>query len=64
MNEKQSRTLVDSIQFEHHTLKSLKYGRENSRASMVHVVVINGMIVNPYTGLIDGIVYHSPLVNL
>ena len=61
MNAKQSRELMDSIQLEHQTMQSLKYGREKSLSSVVHVVVMNGMIVNPKTGLVYGIVYYSPI---
>jgi hypothetical protein len=40
----------------------MKYGQEKSLDSMVHVVVVNGMIMNPQTRMIDEIMYISPLL--
>ena len=64
MNEKQSSELMDSIQLEHQTMQQFKYGREKSLVYVVHVVVMNVMIVNRHNGLIYGIMYHLPLVNI
>lgn len=64
MNVEQSRALVDFVWLKYQTMLYFKYGPKISLAFVLHVVVMNGKTVNPQNGLVDGIVYHSPLVNV
>ena len=64
INVKQSRALINLIWLKHSKMLYLKYGPESSLAFVLHVVVMNGKIVNPQNWLVDGIIYHYPLVNL
>lgn len=64
MNTKQSRALVDFIQLKNKAMLYFKYGPERSLTYMIYVVVMNGKILNPLNGLVVGIMYHYPLVNV
>jgi hypothetical protein len=52
------------IVFDDLTTIHLKYGQQNSFSSIAHVLMVNGMSVNHQTGLIHGITYHYPLINM